>query len=78
MQIPTLVPSQSCCARQLPQRGSQGGIPINPNSPQGSLPAAFSQFRFSFLVVRKYIRKYPPRMVTRGMAYIVPTVRPLV
>ena len=26
MQIPTLVPSQSCCARQLPQRGSQGNI----------------------------------------------------
>ena len=26
MWIPPLVPSQSCCARQLPQRGSQGNI----------------------------------------------------
>ena len=28
IQIPPLVPSQSCCARQFPQRGSQGDIPI--------------------------------------------------
>ena len=31
MRIPPLVPSQSCCARQLPQRGSQGDILSSPN-----------------------------------------------
>ena len=30
LRIPPLVPSQSCCARQLPQRGSQGDIPTTP------------------------------------------------
>ncbi len=29
--IPPLIPSQSCCARQLPQRGSQGDIPTTPD-----------------------------------------------
>ena len=46
--------------------------PTNPNSPQGSLPAAFSQFRFSFLVVRKYMIKYPPTMVTADRTSMVP------
>ena len=31
MRIPLLVPSQSCYARQLPQRGSQGDTLSNTN-----------------------------------------------
>ena len=36
------------------------------------IPAAFSQFRFNFLVVRKYMMKYPPTMVTTDRISIVP------
>lgn len=56
IRIPSLVPSQSCCARQLPQRGSQGDILANPDLPLPALlditPRLYYTYPMKFRCIR--------------------------